>query len=68
MATFTASAPPASQPRADKSGKSKRAAASSAPSLVSLPVRAVGFIGRTLTDGVLVRLGRLSLMVTRTTS
>jgi len=67
MATFTASVPPASQPRASKSDPSTAAPAAPA-SLVSLPIRAVGFVGRALTNGVLVRLGRLSLMVSRTTS
>lgn len=54
MATVTASAP-TSQPT-DKTPSS----------LVTLPVRALGWVGRGLTSGVLVRLGRLSLMVTRT--
>src|SRR5271154_4042726 len=60
MATITASAPPASRSQSDPD--------SSASADSSLPIRVVGFIGRGLTDGVLVRLGRLSLMVSRTTT
>jgi phospholipid/cholesterol/gamma-HCH transport system permease protein len=56
MATITASAPTSPSP------------AESATARPSLPVRAVGWIGRLLTDDVLVRLGRLSLMVSRTIS
>ena len=57
MATITASVPPTTQPRPDTDSK--------APLLASLPVRAAGYIGRALANGVRGRLGRLSLMVSQ---